>query len=525
MNWGALVLAAALALLAVPGAGGSEAARPRFGGTVVVGQPYGPSEPLPLGPLPLQFRPETFFGSIFGLVLEGAFEVAPDFTYRPNLASRVTVQKRPFTLTYHVRRDARWGDGTPITARDFAFTHELLLQGEPAPDDPVRKIREVRVIDAKTVRVFFTSPVAGWRQLFHRIYPREALAGEDLKSVWRDGIVNPKTGKPTGSGPFLIESWERGRQLTLVRNRFWRPRRPYLDRIVFRFDRPAAFAVDLVDTFVNQASRGGFSFRRIATPAPGWEHLAIRLGGHPALSSPLVRRALAFGIDRARLVPRVGPDEHGWLQQNGILPTNSRFYVPHWDVYRHRPAESRHLLERAGCRRGSDGIYVCGGGRLSLRLATSVGSDRERTARAIQAQLESIGVEVVLDLAATPVFFGTKLPAGDFDLALFGWGGVGIGGPEPGWAVEVFRCGGRNNFAGYCNRQVTRKLLQSQVVVDQKTRMRLLNRVDALLARDVPMIPLFQRPWFLALNPKLRGVVSNPWEGFTWNAEDWWLAR
>jgi peptide/nickel transport system substrate-binding protein len=202
--------------------------------------------------------------------------------------------------------------------------------------------------------------------------------------------------------------------------------------------------------------------------------------------------------------------------------------VRHWHGYRHRPAEARRLLEEAGCRRGSDGIYVCGGRRLSLRLAArgargAGASTLERTVvPLLEEQLRAIGIEVVPVFHDARAFFETVLPSGNFDLALFAW--VGIGGPEPGWAVEVFRCGGRSNFAGYCNRQVTRKLLQSQVIVDQQTRMRLLNRVDALLARDVPMIPLFQRPWFLALNPRLRGVVGNPWEGFTWNAEDWWLA-
>jgi peptide/nickel transport system substrate-binding protein len=514
MKCGALVLAAALALLAVPGAGGAEPAKPRFGGTVVVGQPYGPREPTCLGPLPQCFVSDA----IIGQVLEGAFEVAPDFTYRPNLVSHVTVQKRPFRLTYHIRRDARWGDGTPITADDFVFTHQLLLQSEPGPNDPVRKIRNVRAVDAKTVRVFFSSSVAEWRELFHRIYPRDALVGQELKSVWQDGIVNPRSGRPTGSGPFLIERWERGRQMTLVRNRYWRPRRPYLDRIVFRFDLPASSRVDVVDRASN---RGGFSFRTIVSPGAGWEQIAIRLGpgGHPALQSALVRRALAFGIDRTAFLRPSLYGSKGRLLHNGILLTNSRFYERHWDGYRYRPAEARRLLERAGCRIGSDRIYVCDGRRLSLRLASTSDFDRGAAARAIQAQLKTIGVELELDLVGD--FFDVKLHVGDFDLALFGYGTS----TDPGWAVQVFGCGGQSNFAGYCNRQVTRKLLQSQVIVDQTTRMRLLNRVDALLARDVPMIPLFQRPWFLALNPQLRGVRNNPWEGFTWNSEDWWLAR
>ena len=79
------------------------------------------------------------------------------------------------------------------------------------------------------------SRLAEWRLLFDHVLPRHALAGKDLRKVWRNGIDNPKTGKPIGSGPFLVR-WEQGRQLTLVRNpRYWGPHVAYLDRIVLRF--------------------------------------------------------------------------------------------------------------------------------------------------------------------------------------------------------------------------------------------------------------------------------------------------
>jgi ABC-type transport system substrate-binding protein len=57
------------------------------------------------------------------LVLDGAFEVEPDAAYRANLVSRAEiVSKQPFTLVFHIRPNARWSDGVPVTASDFAFT-------------------------------------------------------------------------------------------------------------------------------------------------------------------------------------------------------------------------------------------------------------------------------------------------------------------------------------------------------------------------------------------------------------------
>ena len=88
--------------------------------------------------------------------------------------------------------------------------------------------------------------MAAWRDLFSAVLPRHALAGEDFQDVWREDVDNPKTGRPIGSGPFLLQSFERGRQVTLVRNPcYWGPHRAYLDRLVFRFVPPGDQATHL----------------------------------------------------------------------------------------------------------------------------------------------------------------------------------------------------------------------------------------------------------------------------------------
>src|SRR5687768_12523549 len=111
----ALAAAIAVSLLAVSGAGGAPEQTPKRGGTVYTIN----TEPSCLNPL-------VCGGVIYvQQVLEGAFEVGPHLVYRPNLVSRVTVEsKRPFALTYHIRPEARWSDGVPVTASDFRFTQE-----------------------------------------------------------------------------------------------------------------------------------------------------------------------------------------------------------------------------------------------------------------------------------------------------------------------------------------------------------------------------------------------------------------
>ncbi len=349
--------------------------------------------------------------------------------------------------------------------------------------------------------------------------------------------MNPRTGAPIGSGPFLVERWERGKQITLRRNaRYWGPHVSYLDRITLRSEvaggtlvsgfRSGEFqvATGFPPNFFPDLKRES-SIRTFAVPSPGWEHFEIRVEppGHPALRSKLVRRALAFGIDRGPIARAILGDIDPRARQRDSLtyPTPSRFYRPNWSAYRYRPAEARRLLELAGCRRGQDDIYVCAGQRLSLRFTAPVipGGSRPRVIELAQAQLRRVGVEVIPVFAPPPVIFEQVLPSGAFDVALFAW----TAGPDPSLKT-IFGCGGSQNYTGYCQRLVSADLDQVERIFDADQQARVLNRVDVQLAKDVPAIPLFEQPQWAAVGSTIRGFAPNAIDPLV-NAENWWLDR
>ncbi|HUP32531.1 MAG TPA: ABC transporter substrate-binding protein, partial [Gaiellaceae bacterium] len=380
----AIVVVVIAALVAASPAAGAPTQTPKRGGTVVVAIPA--PEPACLNVVVPRCGTGSAINSLLAVsqkVLAQPFDVGPGFTWRPGLVSRVDfTRKRPFTLTYRIRPEARWSDGVAVSARDFLFTLRMIrAHGSEESRQHHRFVRTIRAVDAKTVRVVLRPRFAGWRGLFGSILPSHALRGRDLTDVWRDGIDDPRTGRPIGSGPFLVERLERGRQLTLVRNpRYWGRGGPAsLERIVVRF------SVDgntLVDSFRRgeldvalafppaffPALRGQRELTTVSAPGVAWEHLEIRVGpgGHPALRDKRVRQALVYGIDRVAIVralfgeidPNLPPSD------SAIYPIQSRHYRPNWGGYRFRPAEARRRLEQAGCRRGADGIYVCFGQRL-----------------------------------------------------------------------------------------------------------------------------------------------------------------
>ncbi len=486
------------------------------------------------------------FNSILNGVIEGAFKQAPDFSWRERLVSRVDyTSKPPFTLTYHIRPEARWSDGVPVSARDFVFTYETRLKYPALPeDDPYRTmIRSVRIVDGKTVKVALRSRYAFWRVLFDHVFPEHVLRGEDLEKVWLVRIDNPKTGRAIGNGPFLVGDWERGEYLELVRNpRYSGLRKAYLNRIVVRWsldhaqiaarfrDGSADVAqYQYADDWVSALESVPGVELRFRPDSPGWEHLDFRLGpgGHPALrndgrNNKLVRRAIAYGIDRVAIARSYIPDLGARVRplDSALLRSGSRGYKPNWSAYRYRPTETHRLLRQAGCRRGGDGIYSCAGERLTLRfVGRSAG--RLKTLELLRAQLLKVGIDV-RPAAATQFAHDQILETGDFDATLFAW--FAPAADEAGGPEGLYGCGGDQNYMGYCQRLVTADLDQADRILDADRRARVLNRADRQLALDVPTLPLYEI-WSVAIyRPGVRNFANG--SGFndpTWNAENWWL--
>jgi peptide/nickel transport system substrate-binding protein len=88
--------------------------------------------------------------------------------------------------------------------------------------------------------------------------------------------------------------------------------------------------------------------------------------------------------------------------------------------------------------------------------------------------------------------------------------------------VSIFSCGNPGNYTEYCNRNVTRMLAASDKELNAKKRLSLITRVGKILANDVPMIPLFQRPTYLVYKTSVKGMVDNASsQGPSFNAENW----
>ena len=509
------------------------------GGTLVIGAEQEPTEGLNTSLACCALAWGTW---IQNEIFEGAYENQPDFSYAPNLIEgEAELTEDPFTLTYHIKDEAAWNDGTPISADDFAFTQEVYVnpKNNVASRAGYDKITETEIIDEKTVKFTFSEPYAGWKDLFNPVWPKHVLEGENFNKIFSKAFLTPD-GEPIASGPWLFSEYKPGESLTLVKNEnYWGDHPPYLDELVFRFiletnSEIQALRGGEVDVIYPQpqleleAITSNPDFEVQSNAGTTWEHLDIQLGdkGHPAMKDVNVRKALAYAVDREAVVQQMfqnlSPDLG--VLNNTIYMANSSDYAPNWETYTHDPEMAEQLLADAGCEKGNDGIQVCDGERLSLDFTTTAGNAlRELTFEVLQEQVKPVGFELNADFGDAGVVFGPKGLVGfNFDLFMFAW----VGSADPAGSVEIWKCEGSQNYTTYCNDQVTELLEESDTLLDPAARAEALNEADRLMSEEVPTIPLYQKPTFLAYSTSVHGMEDNPTqEGFTWSSENWWIEQ
>jgi peptide/nickel transport system substrate-binding protein len=468
----------------------------------------------------------------------GAFLQTPEFTFEPQLlAGEPEVDEGPpFRVTYRIHPDAEWSDGTPVSAGDFEFSWKGVYTNPDADvvsRDGYDDTESAKIIDDKTIEFTFKNTFAPWRALFSPIYPKHVLEGENWNKVWDKCVCDPKTGKPIGSGPFLVTDFKENQSLTLERNpNWWGDQEPYVDKVVFRY---------IPDTNSEiQAIRGG----EVDIIYPTWQlplkslqnaqgleyevaagtffqHLDFQFKT-PPLDKLFLRQAFYYGINREAIVDKlVRPgQEDAEVLQNLIYLANSPYYEPHHDIYPYDPDKATQLLEDNGCKKGSDGIYVCNGTKLSFAYKSTADNElRELMFQIIQANLKDVGIEVTNAFGEADVVF-TDLSKKDYEVFQFGW----VGAPDPFSGNTIYTCNGDQNYQDYCNPQVDKLIEQTNKELDPDARADLYNQADQLMAEDAVSVPLWQAPQPLIFKDTVHGLTVNPTQqGIIWEPDKVWM--
>jgi peptide/nickel transport system substrate-binding protein len=444
-----------------------------------------------------------------------------------------------FCVEYAIRPEASWADGTPVSAEDFAFTYETLA--DPDLDIANRsgysQITGYEVVDEKTVVFAFAQVYAPWQTLFSIVLPKHVLEGEPFDTVWDEAIT-------MGSGPFTFSEWEPGERIVLTRNsRYWgdAPGDVQSVEIVFPEDLEAQVEalgdqeVDMIyptpqiELVEDVTALGGVDWE--AGLGPVWEHFDFNQDD-PRLQQPFVRQAIAQAINRDAIVEAIVRPIAADAEPlgNSVWLGNNANFQDHFNRrFPYDPVAAEALLVENGCIRGEDEVYVCDGDRLSFTWTAASGSeDREIQFEMAEADLRAIGIEVTAkfgpanDIYGNPNFFGG---ADAWQIMDFAW----VGEPDPVRLNTLYHCEGDapNGFGAlnnlrYCDEQVDQLIRQTDTQVEPEERVATYNEADDLWLAGIPMIPMYQKPTFLAWNSVISGPADNPTRaGPFWNIGVW----
>jgi peptide/nickel transport system substrate-binding protein len=448
------------------------------------------------------------------------------------------LKKSPLTTQFTFSPKANWSDGSPVTCADWKSTWQIWINpaNNPASRSGYEDIKSVNC-KGKTGTVVFKKVYADWQTLLNGgVWPAKYTAGKDANKLWEDSI-------PVSSGPWKFQSWQKGTQITVVKNPKYTIAPMKLDRVVFRYiaDTNARFQAMKAgegQAMEPQAQLQIADFQKDsnfvvkAVAGYSYEHLDIQFGpkGAAPLKAPYVRQALVTGINRPQIASALYQTIAPGLPtlQSDIFKTFEKGYTKAYGIYPFNQTKVISLLKGKGCTggpdkpsAGNDKIFSCPGvGKLSFRFGTTAGNQlRALTFEVIQRQLKSVGIELVPRFQPAGLLFGTTLPSSDWDLMLFTW----VESPSSKITTkDKLACGGEINYGNYCNKRASALLDKTATELDDATRTKLLNQAEAIMAKDVPSIPMFVRPVFTIASKKLKGLTTpTTLEGDFWNVNTW----
>ena len=461
------------------------------------------------------------------------------------------------SITYMLRSDARWNDGTPITSHDFKFTYELYAN--PVIASPRQQYiaeligaekgeidfdKAIETPDDTTLVFNFYKPVPEQLALFHTTLTPLP------KHVWKEVPPqefrhSPLNQDPLGAGPYVLQDWQKQQQIVLASNPMSNlPKPGTIPRIMFRIVpdytvRLAQLQTGAVDVVENikpedfdglEAAKAAVEIKPVGLRVydyVGWSNIdrnAYHQDGtikpHPLFGSATVRRALTLAIDRQSILDGY-LGEYGVVASTDISPSLKWAYNDAVVPYSYDPAESVRLLEKEGWMPGPDGIREKNGRKFSFVLFTNAGNERRNFASVIiQQNLREIGIDCQLDVQESNVFF-ENLRLRKIDAWMAGWSiGLEID-PLDSWGSDLEKS--RFNFTGYQNPKIDELCELAKAELNPLDARPYWMEYQEILHHDQPTTFLYWIKETQGFNKRIEGEELNILSTF-YNIDDWTLS-
>jgi peptide/nickel transport system substrate-binding protein len=447
----------------------------------------------------------VFTGSIetFGQLYTRLLRRDTDGRLVPGLALRWEISADGLDYTFFLR-EARFSDGSPITADDVAFSL-LRMRDDPeaAYSAPVTSMQDAWAEDEHTLRVRLDIPNAPFLEALEMCF----LGVVSRADVERRGAVAAFADIPVTSGPYRVVEWRRNDRLILEANPYyWREGYPRNDGaelievvdVNTRIAMLRAGEADAVRVITYSSISALATHPDITVPAEPAIRINLLLLNHdrPPFSDRRVREAAALALDMQRITKvltrgRARP-------ANTLLPYQLRFYDPDFPGWPYDPERARQLIDAAGA----------SGSEVTINI-TAPDAVWEMMALILQAYWAEIGLKVRIQ-KMDQALYEQRLIDGDYDASVEWWYNENT---DPDLAVKWALCGSCGNRAYYTNYQNDRidKLVQLGVSeLDPDKRRDIYREIQSIAFHDVAQIPLYYQPWLNAYSRRIDGLRLTP---------------
>ncbi|HEY8068768.1 MAG TPA: ABC transporter substrate-binding protein [Burkholderiales bacterium] len=448
----------------------------------------------------------TFVGRIvFSSLCDKLFDLDEKLNIVPMLATSHEWSADNKTLTLKLRPGVTFHDGEKFDAAAVKFNLERhknmpgsSRRGELSP------VTGVEVVDPLTVRINLSAPFAPLLALLTdragmMVSPKAAAAAGDKFGA-----------HPVCSGPFRFV--ERVAQDRIVLERFpnyWNKGEIHFDRVVFlpivdatvRLANLRSGQLDFIERLAGSDVAGVKSdprFKVASIVEIGYQGLTINVGKSDlAQKNPLgrdarVREALELSLDRDGLV-QVVMDGEASPGNQWVAPSN-RYYGRSAPIPKRDVARAKKLLAEAGVP------------NPRFTLMTPNDSGTQKLAQVVQAMAKEAGFDIRIQATefATSLNLADK---GQYEAYMLAWSGRA----DPDGNLQAhLGCGAPLNYAGYCNQEVEKQIVETRTQLDPAKRAQAYDRIAAQVQKDRPIIYLYHRHWLWAHSAKLTGLRTVP---------------
>lgn len=444
----------------------------------------------------------------------------------PTLANReISGDQR--SITYRLRRNVRWQDGAPLTARDVIFSYRAIV--DPRNNVATRvgydEVQAIGAPDNYTVVIRLRRRFSPFVQYFFGPQGVGALMPAHLLRGYSDLNRVAYNQRPVGSGPFRVVQWLRGDRITLAANPFYWRGKPHIEGLVYRIvpdpntrlqelragEADAYF--DLDPQLLPQA-RSIPGVRIALTPVADLHVLRFNLRD-PTIRDADVRRAIAMAIDRRTLIEAA---THGsGTVVDADQSSTSWAYDAATPAISYDPAAAKRLL----------------GGRhpdVTLAIAPQIVNGSQLVAAIVQEDLRKIGIRATIKQYPSGMFYGPAaqggvLAAGRYQLAYDAWWVLG-NDPDDSWHMtcdEVPPAG--LNYSFWCDARANAAIRDALATVDRPRRKADYAVVQRAIAAELPIFTLWQVRIPDAYRTYVHGIAPAPGGSTFWNAWSWSIGQ